>query len=72
MAFYEKRNRAMRVAGTSPDPAALLVTDEADRLKVAGLEQVRSIFDQGGLTWFDQDAGHRKASRALSAVLLTH
>jgi DNA transposition AAA+ family ATPase len=32
-----------------PDPTALLVIDEADRLKIAGLEQTRSIFDQGGI-----------------------
>ena len=48
-AFYEQRNRAMRVVSTSPDPTALLVIDEADRLKMAGLEQVRSIFDHGGI-----------------------
>jgi DNA transposition AAA+ family ATPase len=48
-AFYEQRNRAMRVASTSPDPTALLVIDEADRLKMAGLEQVRSIFDHEGI-----------------------
>jgi DNA transposition AAA+ family ATPase len=48
-AFYEQRNRAMRVASTSPDPTALLVIDEADRLKMPGLEQVRSIFDHGGI-----------------------
>jgi hypothetical protein len=71
-AFYEQRNRAMRVASTSPDPTAMLVIDEADRLKMAGLEQVRSIFDRGYWLGFDRDAGHRKASRALSAVLLTH
>jgi DNA transposition AAA+ family ATPase len=39
----------MQVASTSPDPTALLVIDEADRLKVAGLEQVRNIFDHGGI-----------------------
>ncbi len=32
-----------------PDPTALLVIDEADRLKIAGLEQTQSIFDQGGV-----------------------
>jgi DNA transposition AAA+ family ATPase len=31
------------------DPTALIVIDEADRLKMAGLEQVRDIFDQGGI-----------------------
>ena len=48
-AFHEQRNRAMRVASTVPDPTALLVIDEADRLKMAGLEQVRGIFDHGGI-----------------------
>jgi DNA transposition AAA+ family ATPase len=32
-----------------PDPTALLVIDEADRLRIAGLEQTRSIFDRGGI-----------------------
>ncbi len=31
------------------DPTALLVIDEADRLRIAGLEQTRSIFDRGGI-----------------------
>jgi DNA transposition AAA+ family ATPase len=35
-------------AGTS-DPTTLLMIDETDRLKTAGLEQVRDIFDQGGV-----------------------
>jgi DNA transposition AAA+ family ATPase len=39
----------MRVASTLPDPTALLVIDEADRLRVAGLEQVRDIFDHGSI-----------------------
>ena len=30
-------------------PTALLVIDEADRLKEAGLEQVRDVFDHGGI-----------------------
>jgi len=46
-AFLMQRHRAMGVAGLVPDPTALLVIDEADRLKIAGLEQTRSIFDQG-------------------------
>ena len=48
-AFLKQRHRAMGVAGLVPDPTALLVIDEADRLKMAGLEQARSIFDQGGI-----------------------
>jgi DNA transposition AAA+ family ATPase len=31
------------------DPTTLIVVDEADRLKMAGLEQLRSIFDGGGV-----------------------
>lgn len=31
----------------TPDPTTLLMIDEADRLKTAGLEQVRDIFDKG-------------------------
>src|SRR5436305_11917549 len=31
------------------DPTALIVIDEVDRLKMTGLEQVRDIFDRGGL-----------------------
>ena len=42
--FLKQRHRAMGVAGLLPDPTALLVIDEADRLKMAGLEQTRSIF----------------------------
>jgi DNA transposition AAA+ family ATPase len=31
------------------DPTTLILVDEADRLKMAGLEQMRDIFDQGGV-----------------------
>ncbi len=48
-AFYDQRDRAMGVEGAVPDPTTLLVIDEADRLKMTGLEQVRSIFDHGGI-----------------------
>jgi DNA transposition AAA+ family ATPase len=33
----------------TPDPTRLIIVDEADRLKTAGLEQVRDIFDRGEL-----------------------
>ena len=32
-----------------PEPTTLLMIDETDRLKTAGLEQVRDLFDQGGI-----------------------
>lgn len=41
--FYEERKRAI------PDPTTLIVVDEADRLQMNSLEQMRSIFDEGGL-----------------------
>ena len=31
------------------DPTRLILVDEADRLKMASLEQMRSIFDGGGV-----------------------
>ena len=48
-AFLKQRHRAMGLERVVRDPTALLVIDEADRLKIAGLEQTRSIFDQGGV-----------------------
>ncbi len=48
-AFLKQRHRTMGLARLVPDPTALLVIDEADRLKIAGLEQARSIFDRGGI-----------------------
>ncbi len=40
---YYHRRKAL------PDPTTLIVLDEADRLKVIALEQVRAIFDAGGI-----------------------
>jgi DNA transposition AAA+ family ATPase len=35
---------------TIKDPTQLIIIDEADRLKIQSLEQVRSIFDRGGVS----------------------
>lgn len=48
-AYLTQRHRAMALERLVPDPTTLLVIDEADRLKMAALEQTRSIFDQGGI-----------------------
>jgi DNA transposition AAA+ family ATPase len=40
--------RAERSRGVG-DPTGLILIDEADRIKMAGLEQVRDIFDRGGV-----------------------
>src|ERR1035441_9370421 len=39
----------MAVAGLVPDPTTTVPIDEADRLRMAALEQTRSIFDEGGI-----------------------
>ena len=38
-----------RKRDTTPDPTSLIIVDEADRLKMPTLEQLRAIFDQGGI-----------------------
>ena len=48
-AFLKQRHRALELERVVSDPTALLVIDEADRLRIAGLEQTRSIFDRGGI-----------------------
>ena len=48
-ALLKQRHRAMGLERVVPDPTALLVIDETDRLKMVGLEQTRSIFDEGGV-----------------------
>lgn len=45
--FAEIANEFHRRQKQIPDPVQLLIVDEADRLKVMGLEQIRAIFDEG-------------------------
>jgi hypothetical protein len=46
--FHVAKTSAQKYEET-PEPTTWLMIDEADRLKTAGIEQVRDIFDQGGL-----------------------
>jgi hypothetical protein len=41
-AFHEQRNRSLQVTSAVPDPTALLVINDAERVKEAGLDQVRN------------------------------
>src|SRR5205807_2876322 len=41
-AYHDKRQAIQ-------DPTTLILVDEADRLRMAGLEQIRAIFDEGGI-----------------------
>ena len=47
-AYLAQRKRMTGLTWSVPDPTALLVVDEADRLKMAGLEQIRSISIKDG------------------------
>lgn len=43
------RNHYAHARTSMPDPTTLIIIDEADRLKMAALDQVRDIFDHGGI-----------------------
>jgi type II secretory pathway predicted ATPase ExeA len=46
-AYLKQLHRRASTGWLVPDPTSLLLIDEADRLRMAGLEQVRAIFDAG-------------------------
>jgi len=56
-AVVERTQQALKLLGenhsrkerAAKDPTSLIIVDEADRLKMASLEQVRAIFDRGGI-----------------------
>jgi hypothetical protein len=64
LADYSARERA------TADPTTLLVIDEADRLRITSLEQVRAIFDEGTAgNGPHRHAGNREADGTLSSIL---
>jgi DNA transposition AAA+ family ATPase len=48
-AWREAHDQMVARIDALPDPTALIVVDEADRLKMTRLEQVRDTFDRGGI-----------------------
>ena len=49
-ALGKARNRMTARLLAQPDPTSLILIDEADHLKVNSLEQMRAIFDEGGIS----------------------
>ena len=72
-AFLKQQQRRAGTAWLVPDPTPLLLIDEADRLRMAGLEQVRAIFDAGkiGLILIGMPGLEKRLAR-LCAILLAH
>jgi AAA domain len=64
---YQAKQRAVS------DPTTLILVDEADRLQMNSLEQMRSIFDEGTHRYgADRHARHREAHSPISAVLFAY
>lgn len=46
---YEIQQESMKLRGKIEDPTKLIIIDESERLGAASLEQVRCIYDEGGV-----------------------
>ena len=66
-AFLKQRHRAMGLEKLVPDPTALLVIDEADRLKIAGLEQTRAF-----LIGRDRNGSDRHSVRCQRTIFVNY
>jgi DNA transposition AAA+ family ATPase len=63
--YYQTRQKEVS------DPTTLIVVDEAERLQMNSLEQVRSVFDSGDMGMIlIGTPGHREAHRSLPSALL--